>query len=71
MNDDLILELEQDDDLVLESYIPGQVVGTSDYEELENKPQFNDVTIIGNQTLADFFPDGIVIDCGSAEEDDE
>lgn len=27
-----------------------QIIGTDDYEELENKPQINDVELLGNKT---------------------
>lgn len=37
------------------------------YENLENKPQINSVELIGNKFLNDLFPDGIVIDGGTAE----
>lgn len=36
------------------------------YENLENKPQINSVTLVGNKFLNDLFPDGIIIDGGEA-----
>lgn len=35
------------------SNIQRVAVGPTDYEELENKPQINDVTLIGNKSLDD------------------
>lgn len=37
------------------------------YENLENKPQINGVTLVGNKYLNDLFHDGIIIDGGTAE----
>jgi hypothetical protein len=39
---------------------------TSNYELLTNKPQINNVELIGNKFLQDLFPDGILINCGDA-----
>jgi hypothetical protein len=47
-----------------ESY---SMVVSGDYELLSNKPQINGVELIGNKLLADLFPDGIIVDGGSAE----
>lgn len=53
------------------SFEPGTPVivsGARDYERLINKPQINGVELIGNKTIADLFPEGLIIDGGSAEE---
>ncbi len=41
-------------------------VGTDDYLELKNKPQINKIVLEGNKTFSDFFPGGILIDCGNS-----
>ena len=45
----------------------GGYVPIRNYEQLINKPQINSVELIGNKLLADLFPDGIIVDGGSAE----
>jgi len=64
--DDMILEMDTgQDDIDLETDVA--MVRETDYNELKNKPQMNGVTIQGSMVLVDLFPDGIVIDGGSAE----
>lgn len=43
------------------------IVVENDYDGLRNKPRINGVELIGNKLIADLFPDGIVIDGGTAE----
>ena len=43
-----------------------KMVAATDYEQLENKPQINGVTLIGNKLLMDLFPDGIIINGGDS-----
>ena len=76
MNQDIVLQLDNtsdlnlvihdDSDLQLTVHDPIPQVWEKNYELLENKPQFEGITIMGNLTLADFFPDGFVIDGGNA-----
>ena len=64
--DDMILEMDTgQDDIDLETDVA--MARETDYNELKNKPQMNGVTIQGSMVLVDLFPDGIVIDGGSAE----
>lgn len=43
-------------------------VGTSNYEDLTNLPQINDVTLIGNKTLAEIgIPDSVQYDADNEE----
>jgi len=64
--DDMILEMDTgQDDLDLETDIA--MVRETDYNELTNLPQINGVTLQGSMVLNDLFPDGIIIDGGSAE----
>ena len=67
MNDDLILEIDDESELVLTNDVPYYEKETN-YENLENKPQINSVMLIGNKFLQDLFPDGIIIDGGTATE---
>ena len=62
--DDLLLELSGADNFVLEESVP--IIRTTSYNELYNKPKINDVELIGNQYLADLFPDGIIINGGNS-----
>lgn len=63
MADDLILELDTGQDEELEFVSP--VI--TDYDKLQNRPKINNVTLTGNRFLRDLFPDGIIIDGGTAE----
>lgn len=75
MDEDAILVLDNDDDSVLVEDSENDAILNEDtpyyekesnYEKLENKPQINNVELIGNKFLNDLFPDGIIIDGGEA-----
>lgn len=63
-NEDIVLEEDRRSDIELVNDLPYYNPGTQDYEELENKPQINGVTLIGNKILEELFPDGIIIEGG-------
>lgn len=63
MDNDLILEMDEEEDLELEVSVP--VI--TDYNHLQNRPRINGVILEGNKILNDLFPDGIIIDGGTAE----
>ena len=42
------------------------IPGTFDYNKLNNKPQINNVELIGNISLEDLFPDGLIINGGTS-----
>lgn len=60
------LELDRPRNISIEPGTP-YIGGSSDYEKLANKPKINNVELIGNKLLNDLFPDGIIIDGGTAE----
>lgn len=41
-------------------------IPVTDYNRLDNKPQINNVALVGNKFLQDLFPDGILINCGDS-----
>lgn len=49
MNEEIIEIIEEDKEelTIIED---GLTIGTNNYEELENKPQINDVELLGNKT---------------------
>ena len=62
------IDLEFDDDTNVNMHVKDRVsYNENDYNKLINKPSLNGVTIIGNMVLADLFPDGLIIDGGTAE----
>lgn len=62
------IDLEFDDDTNVNMHVKDRVIyNENDYNKLINKPSLNGVTIIGNMVLADLFPDGLIIDGGTAE----
>lgn len=62
----LTLELKDDKPLEIELRNPVPGFGTKDYELLINKPQINNIELVGNKFLQDLFPDGILINCGDS-----
>lgn len=63
------IDFEIGDDRETE-FVPGTPVVEkmiADYEKLENKPQINGREIIGNQSVAYYLQDGLIIDGGSSE----
>lgn len=68
MDDDFPINLVFDDD-PLGFSIGGDVIPLleTDYNHLYNKPSINNVTLVGNKNMSDLFPDGLIIDGGSAE----
>lgn len=73
MNDELTLRLDDVQELNIqldgtqELVIEDGAAIIDDYNLLRNKPLINGVPLIGNKLLADLFPDGIIVDGGSAE----
>jgi hypothetical protein len=73
VNDELTLRLDDVQELNIqldgtqELVIEDGAAIIDDYNLLRNKPQINGVELIGNKLLADLFPDGIIVDGGSAE----
>ena len=45
------INIEMNDDEEINVDISGEVISVGDYEILSNKPQINDVELIGNKTL--------------------
>ena len=41
--------------------------GSKNYDDLYNKPMINGIELVGDINQNDFFPDGLLIDCGTAE----
>ena len=76
MYDDLILDDSGTDELVLDDgsqgdsglddSVPYYKQGTDDYEELKHKPTINGRTVIGDQTMAYYLQDGLIIDGGDS-----
>ena len=63
MNEEITLRLDQPQELALEAEAPVM----DDYNLLRNKPRINGVELSGNKLMNEFFPDGLIIDGGSAE----
>ena len=40
--------------------------GTTDYEDLQNKPQINGITLDGNKTFQELGLDNLIINCGTS-----
>jgi hypothetical protein len=78
MSEEFILQLDDGPDMVLEMNEDPEIEiqldapvggGTTDYMALTNKPSISGVVLVGNLTLADLFPQGIIIDGGDSTEE--
>lgn len=65
MGENIHLVMDDNNDEKLVEHLPYYAKETN-YEKLENKPQINNVELIGNKFLNDLFHDGIIIDGGEA-----
>ena len=50
-HDTLTMQLSSQDDMSLNIAVPKLIRGTSNYEELNNKPQIESIELIGNKTF--------------------